>query len=76
MLSKKQVCDQLSSMYSDFGVCDINLAVEWDQENNAWLVDFEHNNNRIRHYLENEDAEACVIQHQCVGMGIEFGQFR
>ena len=50
--------------------------MNWDNKNQAWAVDFEYKGNKIRHYLENEDAAACVIEDQCVGLGIEFGQFR
>ena len=76
MLTNKQVCDQLASIYPDFGQCGQTLDVNWDDKNQAWAVDFEYKGNRIRHYLENEDAAACVIEDQCVGLGIEFGQFR
>jgi hypothetical protein len=51
------------------GPCD------WDEQNKAWAVDFKLKGQPIRHYLEDADAAACVIGSQCVGMGIEFGQF-
>ena len=76
MLTNKQVCDQLSSLYPDFGQCGENLDVNWDGDNQAWAVEFEYNGSKIRHYFENEDAAACIIEDRCVGMGIEFGQFR
>ena len=74
MLTNKQVCDQLSSLYPDFGFCGQDLKVKWDNQNRAWVVDFVHDGRNRRHYLENEDAAACIDQKQCVGMGIEFGQ--
>jgi hypothetical protein len=30
---------------------------------------------RIKYYLENEDAAPCLEDKQCIGLGIEFGQF-
>jgi hypothetical protein len=76
MLNKEQVCDQISVLYPDFGQCGDDLEVNWDEENQAWAVDFKLNGREIRHYLEDEDAAACVTGRQCMGMGIEFGQFR
>ena len=76
MLTNKQVCNRLSSLYPDFGQCGENLDVNWDEDNQAWTVEFKYNGGKIRHYLEDEDAAACIIEDQCVGMGIEFGQFR
>ena len=76
MLTNQIVCDRLHTLYPDFGQCGASLDVNWDQNNQAWAVDFEYKGNKIRHYLANEDAAACVINDHCVGLGIEFGQFR
>jgi hypothetical protein len=76
MLTDKEVCNQLSSLYPDFGTCGDNLDINWDESNKAWAVDFEYAGNQIRHYLDNKDAAACVLNDQCIGLGIEFGQFR
>lgn len=76
MLTNTRICDQLTRLYPDFGACGDTLNVNWDEENNAWAVDFEYNGGKIRHYLEDHDASACILQDRCVGMGIEFGQFR
>jgi len=29
----------------------------------------------MRHYLEEKDAAACLEGEQCIGLGIDFGQF-
>ena len=76
MLTDKKICRQLSSLYPDFGDCGDSLDINWDENNKAWAVDFEYAGSKIRHYLENKDAAACVINDQCIGLGIEFGQFR
>lgn len=73
MLDKKQLCNQISLLYPDLGQCGVNLHVNWNEEKQAWAVDFEFHGNKIRHYLESVDAIACVIEKQCEGMGIEFG---
>ena len=75
MIENRQVCEEIERLYPDMGSCGEGLDVKWDAENQAWAVDFHLNGEKIRHYLENQDAAACILGHQCLGMGIEFGQF-
>ena len=76
MLTKTRICERLIALYPDFGHCGDTLEVNWDEGNQAWAVYFEYNGGKIRHYLEDNDASACVLSAHCVGLGIEFGQFR
>ena len=75
MVKKTDLCAKISQIYPELGECDHNMAVGWDEQNKAWAVDFKLKGQPVRHYLEDADAAACVIGKQCVGMGIEFGQF-
>jgi hypothetical protein len=56
MITSKQVCDRLTSIYPDFGECGKTLDVSWNVGNQAWEVDFEYNGSKLRHYLENNAA--------------------
>ncbi len=51
------------------------MAVEWDATNNAWAVAVELKGEPVRHFLEDADAAVRMLGGQCVGVGIEFGQF-
>ena len=75
MVNKTELCEKISEIYPVIGKCDHNMAVSWDDANQAWAVDFKLNGQPVRHYLEDEDAAACLIGRKCVGVGIEFGQF-
>lgn len=75
MLNNEQICERITSIYPDMGRCGDNLEVRWDKENQAWMVDFELGGQKIKHFLENEDAADCIIGQKCIGLGIEFGQF-
>ena len=75
MLDKAQLCDKLHEIYPEIGECNIDLNVNWDNERNVWAVDFTKNGDKIRHYLESEDADLCMDREQCMNLGIEFGQF-
>ena len=76
MSDKNALCDKIHNIYPDLGDCDDNLEVTWDKDANAWAVNFEKDGYQIKHYLENEDAADCLERDQCIGLGIEFGQFR
>lgn len=75
MVNKAELCKKISEIYPELGSCNETLTVVWDEDNSAWAVDFELNGEKIRHYLEDGDAAACMIDKQCIGMSIEFGQF-
>lgn len=76
MSDKSALCDKIHEIYPDLGECDVDLEVTWDNDANSWAVNFEKDGYRIKHFLENEDAAACLDENQCIGLGIEFGQFR
>jgi hypothetical protein len=75
MVNHTELCQKISELYPELGACDHNMSVEWDATNNAWAVDFELKGEPVRHFLEDADAAACILGGQCVGVGIEFGQF-
>lgn len=75
MVNRKLLFKKIPEIYPQIGDCDHHMTVGWDDENQAWAVDFQLKGEPIRHYLEDADAAACLLGRQCVGMGIEFGQF-
>jgi len=75
MYDKAELCNKIHEIYPQIGECDIDLKVSWDEDRNAWAVDFKKGVHRIRHYLEDKDAWQCMDRKQCVSLGIEFGQF-
>jgi hypothetical protein len=75
MYDKSELCNKIHEIYPEIGQCDLNLKVAWDDKRNVWEVNFEKDGNRITHYLEDEDAAPCMAGKQCIGLGIEFGQF-
>jgi hypothetical protein len=39
-------------------------------------VDLKKDNQRLKTYLEDVDADKCILGQQCVGLGIEIAQLR
>lgn len=75
MSDRNDVCQKIISLYPDLGDCGDDVSVVWDEENEAWAVDFAVDGQRIRHYLGDDDAAACILGEQCIGLGLEFAQF-
>ena len=75
MLNKTELCNKIHEIYPEMGDCDKDLNVLWDRERNVWEVNFTRDGHRIKHYLEDADAAPCMEGKQCIGLGIEFGQF-
>ena len=74
MHDKKELCSRIVDMYPEIGQCDIDVAVDWDKEKNAWVVDLAKDNHQLKHYLEEADAESCMEGKQCVSLGLEIAQ--
>ena len=75
MVSKETLCEKIHDLYPQIGECDVDLNVNWDEDRNAWAVDFKKGGHRIKHYLEDADAAVCLDGNQCLSLGLEFGQF-
>ena len=76
MYDKEEICKKIESLYPDIGECGINLEVDFDEEQNSLVVYLKKGNREVKHFLPNEDADACLIGKKCVGLGLEIAQFR
>ncbi len=75
MYGKEELCKKLHELYPKIGACDCDLAVDWDTEKSVWKIDFNKDGRQLTHYLEDDDASACLEGKKCIGLGIELGQF-
>jgi hypothetical protein len=75
MYEKTALCNKINEIYPKIGECDKDLKVVWYSERNVREVNFKKDGQRIKHYLEDKDAALCMEDKQCIGLGIEFGQF-
>lgn len=76
MYDSKQVCDKIVSMYPDIGVCGVDINVDYQQDEKAFLVDLKKGNRNLKHYLEVPDADNCIEGKQCVSLGLEIAQLK
>jgi hypothetical protein len=76
MIEKKDLCEKIRTLYPDIGVCGIDLQVDFDDDQKAWVVNLEKGSHKLKTFLEDGDAEKCLDDVQCVGLGIEIAQLR
>jgi uncharacterized protein (UPF0335 family) len=76
MYDKAEICDKIKSIYPDIGECGIDVKVDYDQDQDSLVVYLRKDNKEVKHYLPNEDADACLLGQQCVALGVEIAQLR
>ncbi|MBW2437314.1 MAG: hypothetical protein PVH74_10430 [Desulfobacterales bacterium] len=76
MIDKEELCNKIIALYPDIGQCGIDVNVEFDTEQNSWVVDLKKDKIELKTFLEEGDAEKCMLGEQCVSLGIEIAQLR
>ena len=76
MIDKAQLCAKITELYPDIGECGIDVDVEYDEDKQAWIVDLKKDQFELKTYLEEGDADKCMLGQQCVSLGIEVAQLR
>ena len=76
MIDKAELCEKIRELYPDIGKCGIDVKAEFDEEQNAWTVHLKKDKHELKTYLEEGDAEKCMLGEKCVGLSIEIAQLR
>jgi hypothetical protein len=76
MIDKNAICEKIRSIYPDIGECGSALNVEYDELNKRWVVDLRQDGRELKTFLEDGDAENCLKDTQCIGLGVEVAQLR
>jgi hypothetical protein len=75
-MNKEELCKKIQSVYPDIGECGIDVKVEHDDEQKAWVVYLKRGNKEVKHFLEESDAALCMDGKQCVSLGLEIAQLK
>ncbi len=76
MIDKAALCAKITELYPDIGECGIDIDVVYDDDKQAWIVDLKKDQFELKTYLEDGDADKCMLGQQCVSLGIEIAQLR
>ena len=76
MIDKAKLCEKIRDIYPDIGECGIDLDVEYDNDQKSWVVHLRKESLSLKTFLEDGDAELCMLGKQCVSLGIEIAQLK
>ena len=76
MIDQNALCEKIRELYPDIGDCGLDVKVAYDKVQNTWVVYLKKDNHQLKTYLEADDAETCMLDRKCVGLGIEIAQLR
>lgn len=66
---------KITDMYPDIAKNGIQLSVNFDATQNAWMVKMTKGGDSLETHLEAADAEACVSGTECVHLTTQIAQF-
>jgi hypothetical protein len=75
-MDRQVLCEKIRELYPDIGECGIDVDVVYDEGQQRWVVDLKKDRHELKTYLEEGDAEKCMIGEKCVGLGVEIAQLR
>ena len=76
MYDKNELCEKIRKIYPDIGQCDIDLNVEYDENQKSWIVYLKKDDRVVKHFLKKEDLDKCMEGIQCVSLGLEIAQIK
>ena len=76
MLDKAELCEKIRTIYPDIGECGIDIDVEYEEDQKAWVVQLKKDSHELKTYLEDGDAELCMLNKKCVRLSIEIAQLK
>lgn len=76
MHDNKALCDKIREIFPDTGECGIDVSVEYDEPQKAYLVSLKKGVHQLSTHLETADADMCMSGKQCVGLGLQISQLK
>lgn len=76
MPTKEELCAKIKEVFPEIGACGIDLKVDYDQAEKAWVVDLKRDNHELKTFLEEPEADECMAGKQCVSLGLQIGQLK
>ena len=76
MIDKEELCKQIRMIYPDIGKCGIDVAVNYDGQQQRWTVVLKKDDKELKTFLEPGDAENCMMGKQCLSLAVEINQLK
>ncbi len=76
MATKEELCSKIQEVFPEIGACGIDVAVDYDDTNQAWVVDLKKDDHELKTFLEEPEAQQCMESKQCVSLGLQIAQLK
>ncbi len=67
--------EKIMEMYPEIERNGISVGLSFDEQKNAYIVQFKKGNYELTTHLEKKDADDCMNGIKCVYLGVQIGQF-
>ena len=67
--------DKIMAMYPEITQHNISVGLDFNEDKNAYVVNFRKNSHELQTYLDKSDADECINNVKCVHLGIKIGEF-
>ncbi len=67
--------EKILEMYPEIGKHGISFDLCFNEEKNAYILDFRKGKHDLTTHLEKKDADDCMNDIKCVYLGVQVGQF-
>lgn len=67
--------EKILEMYPEIEKNGISVGLTFDEQKNAYIVDFKKDNQELTTHLEKKDADECMNGIKCVYLGVQIAQF-
>ena len=66
---------KLLELYPEIKKFGLSLALEFDDDKNAWIVSFQKGNHKRHAILDKKDADSCIDGSVCIYLGVLIAQY-
>ncbi len=67
--------DKILEMYPELQRYSITVNLTFDEQKDAYIVQFKKDGHELTTHLEKKDADECMNGIKCVYLGVQIGQF-
>jgi hypothetical protein len=67
--------EKIMEMYPEIEKNSISVGLSFDEQKNAYIIDFKKGDQKLTTHLEKKDADECMNGIKCVYLGVQIGQF-
>jgi dolichyl-phosphate-mannose--protein O-mannosyl transferase len=73
--TKEALTDKLIEIYPEIEEHGISMSLDFNDDENAWVIDFKKDSHELKSFLNKKDADDCMDGIKCVYLGVKIGEF-